>query len=146
SNYSVYPQYDFQSSRRITGYSVSADLSIRVRDLDKINDAIDAATEGGANQVGGISLGVNEDKSKELGREARIKAIDEARLKAQELASLAGMTLGRVIDVQENSPALPRPFMYDAVALKAEGAGGDTQIEAGSTDITSTITLYYETH
>ncbi len=145
SNYSVYPQYDFQSGRRITGYSVTANLSVRVRDLDKINDAIDAATNNGANQVGGISLGVNEDKRKELGKEARKKAIDEARQKAQELASLAGMSLGRVVDIQENSPVAPRQFMYDSLAIKAEGAGGDTQIEAGSTDITSTVTLYYET-
>lgn len=145
SNYSVYPQYDFQSGRRITGYSVSANLSVRVRDLDKINDAIDAATNNGANQVGSISLGVNEDKRKELAKEARKKAINEARTKAQELATLAGMTLGRIVDIQENSPVLIRPMMYDSVALKAEGVGGDTQIEAGSTDITSTITLYYET-
>lgn len=145
SNYSVYPQYDFQSNRRITGYSVSANLSVRVRDLDKINDAIDAATANGANQVGSISLGVNEVKRKELAKDARKKAIDEAKQKAQELASLAGMTLGRVVDIQENSPQVPRQLMFDAVALKAEAAGGDTQIEAGSTDITSTITLYYET-
>lgn len=146
SNYSIYPQYDYQSGRnRVTGYTVSVNLTIVVRDLEKINSVIDSATANGANQVGGITLTVNEDKRKTLEKEARQKAVDEARIKAQELAELSGMTLGRVVDIQENSPQVPRPFVYDAVALKAEGVGGDTQIQAGSTDITSTITLYYET-
>ena len=41
-NYSVYPQYDYTNGKSIiNGYQVSASLSIKIRDLDKINDVID---------------------------------------------------------------------------------------------------------
>ena len=39
TNYSIYPTYDFQNgSQRITGYSASTQLTIKARDIDKIND------------------------------------------------------------------------------------------------------------
>ncbi|EKD84743.1 MAG: hypothetical protein ACD_38C00166G0004, partial [uncultured bacterium] len=54
-NYQINPNYDFQGpTQRITGYSASTNLSIKVRNIDLVNQVIDSATENGANQVGGI--------------------------------------------------------------------------------------------
>ena len=147
TNYSIYPQYDYSSSsiNRINGYQVTVNLSIRVRDIDKINAVIDSATANGANTVGSVQLTVNEDRQKELLQEARELAVKEAKTKAESLAKAAGITLGKIINVQESGPpGYPVP-MFDKVMLSEASRGGDTQIETGSTDITSTITLIYET-
>jgi len=148
TDYSIYPDYDYRTgSGKITGYRVSASISVRVRDLEKINSVIDTATADGANTVGGVTLTVDEDKQKELVQEAREKAVAEAKTKAESLARAAGITLGRIINVQESDGyQVPRPVSF-LKALDSTGAGGapETSIEPGSTDITSSVTLYYET-
>lgn len=137
TNYSIYPQYDR------SGYTININLTVTVRDLEKINQVIDTATTNGANSIGGINLTVDEKRQKELLQQARNEAIKEAREKAQSLASTAGMTLGKIVNIQESQPGLP-VFLERAVSLQQAG-GGDTQIQPGSTDIVSTITLFYET-
>lgn len=135
SNYSIYPRYDKPNS-----YQVNVSVSVTVRDLDKINQVIDTATADGANSVGGVQLTVDEDKQKELLNQARSLAIKEAKTKAESLAQAAGMTLGKIINIQEGSNN-PRPI-YALEMMKADSA---TNIQPGSTDVTSSITLSYET-
>lgn len=148
TNYNVYPQYDYRPGvvNKINGYQVNANLSVTVREIDKANNVIDTATNKGANTVGGIQLTVNDDKQKELLQQAREEAVKEAKMKAESLAKAAGISLGKIINIQESSPSMPRPMF--AMAEKAVGAGGGndgTQIQPGSTDIVSSVTLFYET-
>jgi uncharacterized protein YggE len=147
SNYSIYPEYDYRTGTgRITGYRVSASLTIKVRDLEKINSVIDTATADGANTVSGIQLTVDDEKQKQLLQQAREEAITEAKTKAESLARAAGITLGRIVNVQESGDNTPRPVFYAAKDIAAGlGGGGETQIQPGSTDITSSVTLFYET-
>jgi uncharacterized protein YggE len=148
SNYSISPQYDYQSQPpRIIGYQVTATLTITVKDFDKINDVIDRSTADGANTVNGIQLTVDDTKQKDLLNQARQQAINEAKAKAASLAAAAGITLGRIVNVQETGSA-PRiyPMMYSADSVSLGGApAAKTSIQPGSTDITSTVTLSYET-
>lgn len=147
SNYSIYPQYDYsKGSMHISGYTVSAFLDVTIRNLDKLNEAIDVSTSNGANTISGIQLTVDEDKRKQLEVSARDIAIKGAKSKAEGLARAAGISLGRIVNVQESSPSYPRPYL--AISEKTVGLGGGgepTQIQPGSTDITSTVTLSYET-
>lgn len=146
SNYSVYPQYDYAAGRnRISNYQVNVNLTITVRDLEKINSVIDTSTAKGANTIGGINLTVDETRQKELLSQARELAVKEAKTKAESLARAAGLSLGRIVNIQESgTPSVPPP--YFARALEAGiGGGGDTKIEPGSADITSSVTLSYET-
>jgi uncharacterized protein YggE len=147
TNYSIYPQYDYKNTpARITGYQVSTSLIITVRDFDKINQVIDISTTDGANTIGGIQLTVNEDKQKELLKQARKQAVKEAEAKARDLAAAAGLSLGRIVNVQESGTPVPQPLLLNArEAVPAPGLGGGTDIQPGSADITSTITLSYET-
>lgn len=144
SNYSVYPQYDYQpgSANRIAGYQVNASITVTVREIDKVNQVIDTATAQGANIVGGIQLTVDDKQQKALLQQARELAVKEAKDKANSLALAAGITLGKIINVQEGFSD-PRPVF--AKEMMAVGGGGETDIQPGSTDITSSVTLYYET-
>lgn len=148
--YSLYPNHDFQTgSQRITGYSVNATLLITMRDFEKLNQAIDAATSVGANQVGGITFSLSDDKRAEVEREARKEAIDNAKDKAHELASLAGMRLGSIVNVYE-SPMMQPPMPFERALMREDAAigmaaGAPTNVEPGSTSFTYTVTLSYET-
>ncbi len=142
TNYSIYPDYDYSgSSQRIKGYSASTNLSIKVRDTDKVNSVIDAATSNGANEVLGISFEVDDETKAE--NEAREKAVADAKRKAQDAAKIAGFRLGRIINYSENFGDVPRPIPLSmGVQLKAQGT--PTQVEPGSSEITVTVTLSYE--
>lgn len=147
-NYSIYPQYDYNNGlNRITGYHVNSTLVVTVRQLDKVNSVIDKATADGANTIGNISLTVDETRQKELLQQARDEAVKEAKAKASSLAKSAGINLGRIVNVQESGSSAPRPVYYDmakSVAPAGMGGGAETAISAGSTDISTSVTLYYE--
>ncbi len=143
TNYSIHPNYDFrESSQRITGYSASTNLSIKVRQIDGVNDVIDAATANGANQVGGINFDI--DNKSKLENEAREKAVTDAKKKAENAAKIAGFKLGRIINYSENFGGYPIPISLRTMAMGSAEDSEATQVEVGSTDITVSVILSYE--
>ncbi len=140
NNYSIYPQTD---QNKVVSYSVSINLTVTVRQLDKINDVLDSATANGANMVGGVQLTVDETKQKELTQRARELAVRDAKQKADSLSRAAGLSLGRIVNVVEGGVVNPRPMPMMATGIAKLDTG--TQIQPGSTDITSSVTLFYET-
>lgn len=144
TNYSVYPDYDYAGGRNsIRGYTVTQQINVKVKPIDKVNTVVDLITQNGANMVGGISFSLDDNERKKLQQEARRQAVDAAKEKAQSLAALAGIKLGRIVDVQEGFAAQPPIYR---TTLEAPAAGGDqTNITPGENTISITITLSYET-
>lgn len=143
SNYNMYPNYDYTSSRqKIVGYNASSSLTIKVRDIEKANSVVDAATGAGANTVGDISFDVD-DKTK-AEDEARKLAVEDAKTKAQLAAKTAGFTLGKIINYQESTGGNRIMPMYAKAETGLGGAAAPTQLETGSTDVTLNVTLSYE--
>ena len=110
SNFSVSPRY--KSYKRgeegppvITGYIVSNQLGVRVRDLARLGSVLDKVTKDGANQLGGISFAIS--KSDELLDEARRRAVADALRKAKLLTEAAGVTLGPVLSFSETGGGRP---------------------------------------
>ncbi len=142
-NYQINPTYDFQgSTQRISGYSASTNLSIKVRKIDQINQVIDEATANGANQVGNISFDV--DEKAKLQNEAREKAVAEARKKAESAAKIAGFRLGRMVNYSESFDGGPGPIQLRTLAVPGGGEKVNTTIEPGSSEIKVVVTLSYE--
>ncbi len=141
SNYNINPNIDYTAGQKINGYTANTNLTIKVRDLNKVNEVIDSATQNGANQVGGITFDAS-DKTK-AENEARQKAIQDAKSKAEQAAKIAGFSLGRLINYQEGFNNPPRPYL---TAPSAVGTleKADTSIEPGSSEITISVTLSYE--
>ena len=145
SNYSIYPQYNYQEGRQIpNGYNANISLSLKIRDLTKVNDAIDKATADGANTVSGLSFTFDDALKKKLEDQARRQAISEAKDKAQSLAQAAGLTLGRIVDVQENNIS-PNPIlMAPTVGLGGGAQKSSTEVQPGTSEISLSISLSYE--
>lgn len=143
TNYQINPNYDFQgSTQRITGYSASTNLSIKVRNIDLVNQVIDSATENGANQVGGINFDVD-DKTK-VENEARQKAVALAKKKAESAAKIAGFKLGRMVNYSEDFTGGPRPLPLRLSAGAPDAEKLETAVEPGSSEIRVVVTLSYE--
>ncbi|MGV2113153.1 SIMPL domain-containing protein [Agrobacterium salinitolerans] len=121
SNFSVQPLYKHYEPKdgvyvapEITGYQVSNGLTVRVRDLKKLGAILDTSVKLGINQGGDITF--TNDKPEATVTEARKQAVADALAKAKTLTEAAGVKLGRVIQISENSQ---RPMPVPAGMMRA---------------------------
>ena len=154
TSFNIYPRYEYQrveteiypyppGKRVLVGYEVTQSLEVKIRDMTKIGDIIEGATDAGANQVGDLQFTI--DKQDELKKQARDQAIEKAKTKAKELASQLGIKLVRIVNFSEG---VTMPY-YDYVLKEAGGIGGgevapSPQIETGENKIEVTVTITYE--
>jgi uncharacterized protein YggE len=133
--------YSPESGPRVTGYQVSNSATITVRDLGKTGAVIDAGLGAGATSMDGLEFRL-EDPS-EAGVAARVAAVEDAKRRAQTLASSAGVKLGAVISITEGERHAPFPVGggVRAMALKAEAA--DTPVESGTQEIDVNVTVTF---
>lgn len=142
ANYNINPTYDFTGgSQKVTGYSASTNITIKVRNIDNTGKVIDAATGAGATNV--ASLGFDAEDKSEAENEARKKAVEQARKKAEDASKIAGFTLGKVINYSESFGGSPRPIPLGAVDSVSSRAP-ETQIEPGTNEVIVFVTLSYE--
>jgi uncharacterized protein YggE len=122
---------------RITGYRVLNQLSITIRKIDDVGKILDAAVAAGANNVYGISFGVDDPTPYQ--QQARAAAVKDAQDKATQLAKAAGITLGKVISITEGG-VTPVPVLRGAV-MTAEAAS--VPIEAGEMEIVISVNMRF---
>lgn len=150
TNFNIYPRYEWyersefypQGKRVLVGYEVRQTLEVKIRDIGKISQIIDSAVNAGANQVGGLSFTI--DKQDEVKKQAREKAIKEAKAKAKEIASQLGVRLVKITGFSESAVIpIPRPFNFKGEAM-GMGGGDAPQIETGENKIEVTVNITYE--
>jgi uncharacterized protein len=145
TNYSVYPEYDYNSSERtIVGYNGNATLEVKTDKVSLATQVVDIATENGANEIQGTRFEVNNpEKYRE---EARNKAIENAKEQAEKLAGTLGIKLGRVVNVVESGSANSYQPFLEGKLMAADGRGGasSSSFEPGNQTITSIVTLFFE--
>ncbi|MEQ8658561.1 MAG: SIMPL domain-containing protein [Hyphomicrobiales bacterium] len=146
SRLTVEPRYTyFDSSNgerrppRIDGYTVSNQLTVRVRDLSTIGEALDALITAGVNQMGGLSFAVDEPNA--LFAQARQSAVADAIEQAQMLTEAAGVSLGRVISISQNNARQqpPQPQMT-RMAMVMESADA-IPVATGEQELSAQVTI-----
>jgi uncharacterized protein len=123
----------------ITGYSVSDNVTVTVRDLSSLGALLDNAVAAGANTIYGISYG--EDDPSALIDKARPLAVADARRKAEIYAVAGGAKIGRLMELTEEAGARPIAF---AARAYAPAAAASTPIEAGEDKLTVTVRARFE--
>jgi len=134
----LYPQYANGSSTRIVGYSISNQIQITIRDLDKAGDVVDTATAKGATEVNGISFELA-DPAKAM-NDARASAVAAAQVSAQAMATAGHVTLGSVVSISDTNPATP--IYYGAARLSAVDSAA-TPVQVGTQDVSVLLTVVF---
>lgn len=170
SDYSVYPQYEYQNAvcptsapvssggtsaaiycppgkQVLKGYEVRQTTSIKVRDTEKAGDLLAGVGGKGATEVSGLNFTF--DKPDMVQDEARDKAIANAKEKADVLAKSLGVHLVRVVSYSENgsypSPLYARDMAYGAgVVANQSTKAAAPEISIGQNKVTSDVTVTYE--
>jgi uncharacterized protein YggE len=140
--FSIQPVFDYPDGRQVLrGFEVTNMVTAEVRDIDRLDDALDKAAAAGGDlvQIQGIRFDI--DDPSELQAEAREKAVGEAKEKGETLAGLSGVTLGKPISISETTAAPPTPTYAEAPL--ARGAEVATPIEAGELEVTVTVNVMF---
>jgi len=143
ANYSISPVYDWNNGKQLLrGYQVSQNLRVKIRNLDSVGDILGAAGELGVNQVGGIDFTV--DQPEIYKQQARVKALANAKAKAEALAQVVDVHLVRVINFNENvsEPFYNAPYFEKAMAVG--GGSSAPSIQPGSAEYVINADVTYE--
>ena len=147
SQFSISPRYDNQEVTRcigcrvefervLTGYQVNNTLTVKVRDLDDMGGIIDGATKAAGNLVRINRASFTIEDTKPLQNEAREEAIAEMLTKANAMAELAGVELGKLVFLTESGSGVPQSFSrIESVGARAFASDQPTSILAGELDV-----------
>ena len=140
SQMSLQPQYNYENrkSPRITGYQVRNTVTAKTYDLENVGPMLDALVGAGVNNINGVTFSIKDSKSAK--DKARLDAISEARNKAENMAKAAGVRLGKVLEIRENSSSRPQPTMYMARSMEMADS---TPISAGEQTLSVKVNITY---
>ena len=150
TSFNIHPRYEWydetkfypQGRRVLVGYEVRQSLQVKIRDMEKIGEIIQKATDAGADQVGDLQFTI--DNQDEFKKQARGEAIEKAKAKAEELATQLGVRLVRIVNFSERGIipyALPYYELEKAIGM---GEGEMPEIETGENKIEVNVTITYE--
>lgn len=171
SDYSVYPQYEYQNAvcpasapvsangavssaayycppgkQVLKGYQVRQTTTIKVRDTAKAGDLLTGVGTKGATEVSGLNFTF--DDPNKVQDEARNEAIADAKAKADVLAKQLGVSLVRVVSFNENGN-YPMPYAYGRGGAAVTNQAMDSkavapEISIGQNKVTNDVTITYE--
>ena len=93
------PDADQTRGPKVIGYQASSMVTVKVRAVASLGAVIDAVTKSGANRLYGVGFEVSDPQATLT--IARLKAVEDARAKAELFAKAAGVTLGNVLSLRE---------------------------------------------
>ncbi len=139
---SIQPVYAAQEpgkEQKLVGYSVANHVSAKIKHVEKLGDVLDRLIAAGATEVWNVEFLVS-DPAKVLDQ-AREAAIADARRKAEVYARAAGVPLGRVVSIEEESGA-SSPMPMRALAQPAPGA--HVPIAPGENTLRAVVSVAFE--
>ena len=128
------------ATQQLIGYAVRNAIQVTVEDMSSIGRVLDAATQSGANEVGGITFTFTGGTYADLQKQALQKAVQDASNQAQTMASALGVHITGVVSI---TPAYSyQPYMN--AKLNAASSGTPTPIQTGTLQVTVNVQVIYE--
>jgi uncharacterized protein YggE len=134
------PEFDYANGRQtLRGYVARNSVQVRVDDLPKLGEILDAAVGAGATSVTGVRFDLRDRAAAE--REALQHAVEDARARANAAAAGAGMRVDRVVKIEEHRVETGPPPRPMVMTMRAEAAAPQTPVAPGELEIKSMVTL-----
>ncbi len=134
----VQPQYG-GSTETVNGYRARNSIRVAIRKLESASHVLAAAVNSGgdAARIDSVRYSIEDDSK--LVKDARARAFDDARNRAEQYAQLAGLDLGTVISIWETSGSTPpvNPAPRSPMAT-------DVPLEPGQQTVSFSVTAVWE--
>ncbi len=142
---SAYPEYRWtEEGNELIGQRANESISVKIRNIDSLGDIYTRLLGINGIEISNVALD-KEDKSAEI-EESRINAVLDAREKAETYAKAAGVKVGDVISITDNTSSsvyYPRNVMY-AMAAADESAAVSTEYRISDIKVSSTVSMVFE--
>ena len=145
--FSIYQVKNWMDNKEeVTGYRVTNTVTVKIRAITKAGEVIDAVVAAGGDltRINGITFTIDEPANYYV--QARELAITHATNKAKQMADKAGIKLGKITYITENSGNYGITYRnYIGMADSAIGTpAASTPVSVGSLEITATVNIAYE--
>jgi len=140
SSISLNPDYRHSENQppQLTGYRAGNEVEIRFRDIANSGRILDALVAEGANQINGPMLGL--ERPEAALDEARIRALANARARAELYARALGMRVKKILFVSETGN-VPPPMPMQRMLAASDSA---TEIAPGEQTLSVSLTVGFE--
>ncbi|WP_334162634.1 SIMPL domain-containing protein [Phenylobacterium sp.] len=145
SNLNLSPRYQYVENLppKLIGYQASNQVTVKVRDLKRLGQAVDATVNAGANQVHGISFGLDDPTAAE--NAAREQAVKALAAKADLYARATGHRVVRLVTLSEGAASYPVPPPMPMAAMASfRKESADTAVSPGELKVRVDVTGLYE--
>jgi uncharacterized protein len=141
ADFTVSPERQFRPEGGlgpITGYRVANQVEVKVRNLDKLGKVLEEAVAAGADDIQGITLTVENPALVQA--QARAAAVSAAQAEASQLARLANVRLGAVLEI---SDVISEPIPMQFARAEAFAAKTGVPIETGELEFSAQVRMVF---
>ena len=135
----VNKNYDYNT--KTYSFSANQSLSVKLRDLKKYEELMKGLMDSGINRIDGVNF--SSSKEEELESQARIKAVQNAKMKATEYAGALNQTIGKAALISEYRNTIGPQPMYKSAMMSDESGSGQQTIAPGEMEIHTTINVSF---
>ncbi|MDD5181909.1 MAG: SIMPL domain-containing protein [Candidatus Nanoarchaeia archaeon] len=142
--FDVSPAYNWSSgTSEIYGYTATHNIDVKTTEFSKAGAIIDTATQAGANQINSVRFELKTDTEKTIKQELFTLASQDARTKADSIATGLGTSVKSVKSVSISDYYYP-PIMYayDSVS-KAEAGVAQTSVSPGELTVSVSVNVEF---
>lgn len=144
--FNIQPEYvwnDFAKRQEIIGYRVTNNVTAKVRDLDIVGATIDDVVRAGgdASRIDSIQFTVEDSSVAHV--QARERAIVDALAKADQFATLTGVTRGSLLFATESGGGVPVVREFAKMEFGAVADSVATPISAGELEVQVSVQMVF---
>ncbi|MES2410957.1 MAG: SIMPL domain-containing protein [Bacteroidota bacterium] len=141
NNVSLYKSYDYEKKKY--NFQASQSLTITLKDLSKYDEIMMGLNDAGVNSISGVEF--KSSKMEEYERDARKKAILDAKQKAQDYVSVLNQKIGKALLITDNSQPYnpPQPLYKGMMAMATEAAQSRDTLAVGELEINTNVSVTF---
>jgi uncharacterized protein YggE len=141
NNVSLHKSYDYDKKKQ--NFQASQTLSITLKDLTKYDDIMMGLNDAGVNSINGVEF--KSSKMEDYEREARKKAMLNAKQKAADYVSVLGQKVGKALLITDNSQSYyPQPvYKGGMMAMATDSAESRETLAVGEMEVTTNVSVTF---
>ena len=145
-NFNIYQEYDWvNGERKFKGYVANNNIKITIEDFDNVGKVIDAAVDNGA-LINYINFELSNKKMNEYKAQVLAEASQDARTKAEAIATGLGKSIGDIVRVS-TSDYNYMPYPVYRMGMAEDGADVKTvatEISPKKLDVYASVSVEFE--
>jgi uncharacterized protein YggE len=134
------PEFDYNDGKQtLRGYVARNTVEVRVDEIGKVGEVVDAAVSSGATSVSNIRFDLKDRQA--VQQKALAEAVTDARARADALAKAAGLSINRIVRLEDQSEQHVPPPRPMAQFRMAAADAATTPVAAGQLEIRARVVL-----